>query len=72
MQNNDQESVHDQKHQNNNAPNNFLHQWLSGICYDFYLCLPYLDLPYFFFTNPRCHNDIIMTSFTYDITPTSL
>ena len=31
MQNNDQESVHDQKHQNNNSPNNFLHQWLSGI-----------------------------------------
>ena len=25
-------------------------------------CLPYLDRPHFFFMNPRCHNDIIMTS----------
>ena len=57
------------------SPGNML-----GICYDFTICLPYLDRPHFFLTNPRCHNDIIMTSplhhydltFTYDLTMTSL
>ena len=45
---------------------------ITPCCYDFYLCIPYLDSPYFFFVNPWRHTDVIMTSLTYDIILTSL